>query len=273
MEIKYLCTIWGMNQPTIEEKLKLIKQAGFDGVEMKAPEGKGERIHLKNLINKTGLDIITQVRAEGRSSLEQIESLNTALLNAVELEPLLVNIHCGKDYWTLEENLQVISAAQNIAKNLELEITHEIHRARATFCTTSTMEIIKSLPEIKFTADFSHWCCVHNSLLHDQKDIVNHVIERSCYIHARVGNAITPQITDPRAPECAKAVDAHIMWWKRIVKHNKNKKTELLPICSEFGPPEYMTTLPFTNEPIADQWEINCYMKDMFKEQIGSTVQ
>ncbi len=269
MNIKYLCTIWGMSQTTVEENLKLIKQAGFDGVEMQAPEKKNERLNLKNLIKKTDLDIVTQVRAEGSSSLEQIESINTGLHNAAELNPILVNVHCGKDYWPLEENIKVISSTQDIAKELGLKIAHETHRARATFCTTSTIDIIKSLPEIRFTADFSHWCCVHNSLLQDQEEIVNQIIERTDYIHARVGNAISPQVTDPRAPECSKAVEAHITWWKKIAANNKRKSRDQLLICSEFGPPGYMTTLPFTNEPIANQWEINCYMKDMLNEQIG----
>ncbi|MCP4294997.1 MAG: sugar phosphate isomerase/epimerase, partial [Proteobacteria bacterium] len=96
--------------------------------------------------------------------------------------------------------------------------------------------------------------------------------ERSDYIHARVGSAISPQITDPRVTGWKEAVEAHVRWWERMVEHHKNNNTEVLPICSEFGPPDYMTILPFTEKPIADQWDINCYMKDMLKERLGSLV-
>ena len=136
------------------------------------------------------------------------------------------------------------------------------------FVRHSTMSIIDALPEIRFTADFSHWCCVHNSLLQDQQDSVNRVIERSDYIHARVGSATSPQITDPRAPDWKEAVETHVRWWERIAEHHKNNNSEFLPICSEFGPPEYMVTLPSTGKPIADQWDINCYMKEMLKERL-----
>jgi len=131
------------------------------------------------------------------------------------------------------------------------------------------MDIIDALPEIRFTADFSHWCCVHNSLLQDQQDSVDRVIERSDYIHARVGSATSPQITDPRASDCKEAVEAHVRWWEKIAEHHKKNNSEFLPICSEFGPPEYMVTLPSTGKPIANQWEINCYMKEMLKERLG----
>lgn len=262
--------MWGMEQPTLESKLNLIKDTGFDGVEMQIPHNNVEQKMLGALLNEIGLDLVVQVRADGSTVDQQIDSLEKELIRTLDLKTLFINVHCGKDYWPLVENIRVISTAQNIASTLGIKILHETHRARATFCTTSTMAIIKALPEIRFCADFSHWCCVHNSLLQDQQDSIDRVIERSDYIHARVGSATSPQVSDPRATEWKEAVDAHVRWWERIVKHHKNSGSAFLPICSEFGPPEYMVTLPSTGKPIADQWDINCYMKDMLKERLGN---
>jgi len=269
MKIKYLCTIWGMGQTTLEGNLNLIKDAGFDGVEMPVPRNSAEQDRLGSLLNEIGLDLVAQVRAEGSTVDEQIDFLEKEVSTVLGLNTLLTNVHCGKDYWPLAENIRVISIAQRLASELEIKILHETHRARATFCTTSTMDIIDALPEIRFTADFSHWCCVHNSLLQDQQDSVNRVIERSDYIHARVGSATSPQITDPRASDCKEVVEAHVRWWERVAECHKKNNSEFLPVCSEFGPPEYMVTLPSTGKPIADQWEINCYMKEMLKERLG----
>jgi hypothetical protein len=269
MKIKYLCTMWGMNQPTLEESFSLIKGAGFDGVEMSLPSNREEIKNIDALLKEIGLDLVAQVRAEGSTVEAQIDFLEKELNRVLGLNTLLVNVHCGKDYWPLAENIKVISIAQRLASELGIKILHETHRARATFCTTSTMDIIDALPEIRFTADFAHWCCVHNSLLQDQQDSVNRVIERSDYIHARVGSATSPQITDPRASSWEEAVEAHVRWWGKIVEHHKNSNSEFLSICSEFGPPEYMVTMPSTGKPIADQWDINCYMKEMLKERLG----
>ncbi|MHC4308032.1 MAG: sugar phosphate isomerase/epimerase family protein [Planctomycetota bacterium] len=268
MKIKYLCTVWGMEQTKLGVNLNLIKDAGFDGVEMQVPCNDAERNRLGSLLNDIGLDLVAQVRTEGSTVDEQIDFLEKELNRVLGLNTLLTNVHCGKDYWLLAENIRVISNTQRLASELGIKILHETHRARATFCTTSTMDIIDALPEIRFTADFSHWCCVHNSLLQDQQDSVNRVIERSDYIHARVGSATTPQITDPRAPDWKEAVETHLRWWEKIAEHHKDSNSEFLPICSEFGPPEYMVTLPSTGKPIADQWDINCYMKEMLKERL-----
>jgi|APSaa5957512535_1039671.scaffolds.fasta_scaffold07094_3 sugar phosphate isomerase/epimerase len=269
MKIKYLCTMWGMEQLALEDNLNLIKDTGFDGVEIQIPCNSAERNRLGALLNGIGLDLVVQVRAEGSTVDEQVDFLEKKLSSALGLNLLLANVHCGKDYWPLAENIKVISIAQRLASELGIKVLHETHRARATFCTTSTMAIIDALPEIRFTADFSHWCCVHNSLLQDQQDSMNRVIERSDYIHVRVGSATSPQITDPRVDEWREAVEAHVRWWEGIAEHRKNNNAEFLPICSEFGPPEYMVTLPSTGKPIADQWDINCYMKDMLKERLG----
>ncbi|KHE92907.1 MAG: sugar phosphate isomerase/epimerase [Candidatus Scalindua rubra] len=257
-----------MDQAILEANLNMIKDAGFDGVEMQVPCDSAERDRLGALLNEIGLDLVAQVRAEGATVDEQIVFLEKKLSSALGLNTLLTNVHCGKDYWPLAENTRVISIAQRLAGELGIKILHETHRARATFCTTSATDIIDALPEIRFTADFSHWCCVHNTLLQDQQDSVNRVIERSDYIHARVGSATSPQITDPRADEWREAVEAHVRWWVKIAEHHKNNNTEFLPVCSEFGPPDYMVILPSTGKPIADQWDINCYMKEMLKERL-----
>ena len=269
MKIKWLCTLWGMNQPTLDDNLRVIKDAGFEGVEMKVPYDCAGRNSLGVLLNENGLDLVAQVRAEGATVDAQIESLKKGLGEVAELNPLFVNAHCGKDFWHFKENRRVIASAQSFAAERGIKVLHETHRGRATFCTTATMDIIEAVPEMRFTADFSHWCCVHNSLLQDQSEAVSRVIERADYIHARVGCATSPQITDPRAPEWKDAVESHMRWWEKIAEHQKKNHAEYLPICSEFGPPPYMATLPFTGEPIADAWEINCYMKDMLKERLG----
>ena len=136
MKIKYLCTMWGMDQATLGVNLNLIKDAGFDGVEMQVPCNSAERDRLGSLLNEIGLDLVAQVRAEGLTVDEQIDFLEKELNNTLGLNTLLTNVHCGKDYWPLAENIRVISIAQRLASELGIKILHETHRARATFCTT-----------------------------------------------------------------------------------------------------------------------------------------
>ena len=56
--------------------------------------------------------------------------------------------------------------------------------------------------------------------------------------------------------------------WQRIVDRHHAAGSEILTITPEFGPPTYMHTLPFTNEPVADTWEVNVYMRDLLAKEL-----
>jgi hypothetical protein len=40
-----------------------------------------------------------------------------------------------------------------------------------------------------------------------------------------------------------------------------------MTILTEFGPPNYLPTLPYTQQPVADQWAINVYMMQMLRKR------
>ncbi|NRA37901.1 MAG: hypothetical protein HRU15_07165 [Planctomycetes bacterium] len=132
-----------------------------------------------------------------------------------------------------------------------------------------TIRYLEAEPRMKLNADFSHWCCVHESNLEDQNENMEIAIERSYHIHARVGHGEGPQVTDPRAPEWQGWVDLHLGWWKKIIQHRVAEGLEHFTICPEFGAPNYLLCLPFTNQPVTDQFAMNVYMKDRIKELIA----
>jgi hypothetical protein len=105
-------------------------------------------------------------------------------------------------------------------------------------------------------------------LLHDQAASVDRVIKHCHHIHARVGFAEGPQVNDPRAPEWREAVETHIGWWQKIIACRRQEGCPVLTICPEFGPPDYMPTQPFTRQPLANLWEVNCYMMNLLKERL-----
>jgi hypothetical protein len=61
-------------------------------------------------------------------------------------------------------------------------------------------------------------------------------------------------------------VDAHFAWWDQIVA-NKKSAGETLTVLTEFGPPHYMPTIPYSDKPVANQWEINAYMLKTFRSR------
>jgi hypothetical protein len=268
MKITWICSMWGMKGSTLRNKLETAKDAGFDGIEMGVPEDAAERRELGALLKSLGLALIAQQWTAGAGPSEHARSFEEQYARSVELGPLFVNSHTGRDIFTLEENLQVFRAVAKLEKDRGVAVLHEIHRGRATFSAVSTFELLGALPELRLTADFSHWCCVHESLLEDQAQRVDRAIAHSHYIHSRVGHAEAPQVPDPRAAEWKPAVDAHVRWWQAIAAARKAEGAKTLTVCPEFGPPPYLVTLPDTGMPIVDLWEVNRYMKDFLSGRL-----
>ena len=130
-----------------------------------------------------------------------------------------------------------------------------------------TEKYLRSFPELRLNADISHWMVVHESDLSDQKDRLDFAISRADYIHARVGYAEGPQIPHPNAPKWKATVDNHISIWQKFVD-NKKGKANTIYITPEFGPPDYMHTVPFQNKAVADTWEVNVEMKSILEKRL-----
>lgn len=264
MNLSIFCPTWGMNETDWKTKLLRIKDAGYDGVETGAPLDKDQCYLVKNLLEDLGLKLILQQWTEGKDVQQHKDSLQEQMERNALLGPLFVNSQTGKDYFEVEDMIELLQYSNEVAAKFDIEIYHETHRGRFAYSAHATARFLDALPELFITADFSHWCCVSESFLDDQKEDLSKAISRTRHIHARVGYPEGPQVTDPRAPEWKEALEYHLEWWDQIVDLNKDK---IITITPEFGPVGYLHTLPFTNLPVADQWDINCFMKDMLKER------
>jgi hypothetical protein len=134
------------------------------------------------------------------------------------------------------------------------------------FAAPATRHFIEKNPGMRLTLDISHWTNVHNSLLDDQTENVALALDRVDHIHSRIGHPDGPQVNDPRAPEWEDCVKAHLAWWDKVVALKK-QRGERLTILTEFGPPDYMPALPYTRQPLADQWAINVYMMQLLRKR------
>ncbi|RZK46938.1 MAG: sugar phosphate isomerase/epimerase, partial [Pedobacter sp.] len=156
-----------------------------------------------------------------------------------------------------------------LSKQTGIAICHETHRSRIMFAAPVTRQHIESNPDIQLTFDVSHWCNVHESMLEDQEEAVVLALQRAEHIHARIGHPEGPQVNDPRAPEWEKIVARHLQWWDAIVERKK-KENSPITILTEFGPPDYMPTEPYTRKPLADQWAINVHMMKLLRKRYQS---
>lgn len=208
--------------------------------------------------------IAQQYLPPGRESFSDYKTKYVAnLLRLVHMNPAFINSHTGKDYFSFQENCELIDIAFSITGQTGIEIFHETHRGRFAFHPNFLIPYLQRYPELKLAADFSHFCTVCETLLEDQEDTLAQIIPFITYIHARIGNTQSPQINDPRASEWTTVVSRFLTWWDLIIEHNNNKGVTEFHICPEFGPFPYMPTTPHQQIPLSDQWNVNLYMKDL----------
>ncbi|GAA3983245.1 hypothetical protein [Mucilaginibacter dorajii] len=271
MEIKILSPLWGHEHLPLQTFLDKIRVAGYHGVDTWVPADEDNRHLLYNYLQRHEMFIVThQYEAEGGTFKAFSESFVKNLYHCAEPGPILINSHTGRDYFSIQQNLDLINMAQEFSAKTGVTVAHETHRGRSGYSPQMIAELFNLQTDFLITADFSHWVCVTESMLQNFSSIVDEAIKRSRHIHSRVGFEQGSQVPNPAAPEWQYALNQFLNWWDRIISTNRQEGTRLLPITTEFGPAPYMPTIPFTNQPVADQFGINCFMKDLLAERYRS---
>jgi sugar phosphate isomerase/epimerase len=259
---------WEMWDDPLEDFLQRVKDSGFDASEIYLGSLKGAPAEIARLHRSYGLRLIGQILTQGQTYQEHIRSFESQFEFAVQCDVAFINSHTGRDIFPFEENVQIFRHVTGLSQSTGIPILVETHRGRPTYSAIETRKYLEAVPELRLTADFSHWMVVHESGLDDQRENIELAIARADYVHGRVGYAEGPQIPDPRAPEWEGAVNRHLQLWQQIIDQYKKDGKESLYITPEFGPPAYMHTAPFTNQPVGDVWEQNVYMKELLASRL-----
>lgn len=267
-QLKILATNWGF-PGTTDEFCAKAKQEGYDGIEMWWPGKKADQDELFAALKKHSLEIGFLAGGSESNFNDHFNSfktmINAAANNTVQ-RPLYINCHSGRDYFSFEQGKAFIDHTTALSKSTGIKICHETHRSRLMYSAPVAKNYLEKIADLRFTLDISHWCNVHESLLADQQETIDLVLHRTNHIHARIGHQEGPQVNDPRAPEWDEAVKAHFAWWDKVIERKK-QAGEVMTILTEFGPPNYMPTVPYTQQPLADQWGINVHMMHTLRKR------
>jgi sugar phosphate isomerase/epimerase len=266
--LKILATNWGFDG-SMDAFCAKAKKEGYDGIEQWWPCTKAEQDEMFAALKKYDLAVGFLCGA-GESEVRQHEATFKKMVEAAAKQsiqkPLYINLHSGRDYFSFDDNARLVEYTLALSKQTGIPLYHETHRSRMMFAAPATVAFLKKFPDLKLTLDISHWCNVHESMLEDQPENVALALQRTGHIHARVGYQQGPQVADPRAPEWEYAVKAHFKWWDEVVAQ-KRKAGQPITFLTEFGPPLYMQTQPYTLQPLGNQWEINVHMMKLLKKR------
>lgn len=264
MELRCFKSLWGM-EGTLEDRIARAAQAGYAGVEAALPPPEQADAFL-SLLDRHRLSLIAQVFTGG----DHATDFARQVAYAARFKPVLIVSHSARDCMSEDEQDRFFASALETESRHGIPIGHETHRQRAMFTPWTTARLLRRFPELRITADFSHWMNVCESYLEDQEENVSLAIERSLHVHGRIGFPEGPQVPHPAAPEYRTELEIYIRWWQRIFASQAGRDTPTATFTAEFGPPGYMPRLPFTNVPVADLWEVNQWMTDHVRERFAA---
>ncbi|EOG4615726.1 sugar phosphate isomerase/epimerase family protein [Pseudomonas aeruginosa] len=266
MRLEIFRTLWGYGgswQHALDEAL----DAGFDGIEARIPETAAQRTASARLLRERSIPYIATLFTstpvlprQVDAPQDHLEDLRRKLDWAAELGPRLVNVLPGNDRWALSEQVDFFASAVELANASGLHCCFEIHRGRSLYSPWVTLDVIRQVPELRFTSDISHWLVTCERLLDDPADDLSTFIERVDHIQARVGYQQGPQVPHPGAPEYSEMLAFHQRHWESIWTSQKRRGQKVTTLTPEFGPDGYLHHLPFTDVPVADLWQLNQWM-------------
>jgi hypothetical protein len=262
MKLLVFRALWGMTGP-FEEQIERIAAAGYEGVDgfLGASDLKPDK--FTNVLNSRGLKLNMGVQIFSAKELEP------TLKKLAEYNPMLIGVQSGRDSMTHEEGCAFFEEALRLEQALRIPIAHETHRGKLFFTPWDTAFYLRQFPTLKVLADISHFVNVCERLPEDQQEALDLIARNTVHIHGRVGYEEGPQVPDPSAPEYASHLAWHEKQWKKMIENRRKSGAAVMTFTPEYGPPGYLHTLPHTNVPVADLWQVCLWAAQRARQQLA----
>ena len=264
---------WGNDDP-LPSFLQQAAFDGFDGVELGLPIQAKEQRELVDFAAEFDLGLIGEVATGDwwvpqaqRSEQEHFDDMRRALDASAACGAWHLNAMAGYDAWAISKSVDFFARCQEAAAERQVTLCIETHRSRSLSTPWATLEILKQLPSLNLTCDFSHWVVVCERLLDGCDEAVAAAAHQAHHIHARVGHAQGPQVPDPAAPEYAPELEAHLGWWRQCWSSMAARGLTRITMNPEFGVDRYLPLLPYTQQPVADLASIQCWMASTLRKE------
>lgn len=261
---------WEVSTTPLPRFMEQCKANGFDGAEIYLAPREESSESIRMGLEKSGLFLIAQIASQGTTPQEHLASFKSQMKRAKECGAQFVNAHTGSDFFSFTENLDLFRHTLSLSADMGLPICHETHRGRALYNLPDTLRYLEAEPRLKLTGDFSHFMCVHETNLDERAALLAKVLPHCGHLHARVGFEEGPQVPHPMAPEWKEMRHRYLSIWKKVFSLAETNGATTFTITPEAGPPAYMPTVPFTNQPIADAWSVNLAVADWLRSELMS---
>lgn len=242
----------GVPERPVAERFDAVKDAGYDGL----------------AIDLGALDLAAARRCVPEYARTGLAGMLTAFPTSIEaLRPAL---HLAKDIGApfvivvgqvmplaVHAMIPVVQAWLRVAVEESMPIQFETHRNCITNELFATLQMLEAVPEMRLSADLSHYVVAREMMQPISAETQNHVLrvlQRSDSFQGRI--ATRSQIQVPIAfPQHRDWLETFLGWWREGFRlwRSRAPGEDLVFLC-ELGPPNYAITDARGNE-LSDRWQ------------------
>ncbi len=254
------CEQDGAAEWTLDEKFARVREAGFEAVECWLQDD--DETETKAALERNNLGLILGHRPfsldDVRATVERARRLNADFIFA---QP-------ANAFTSLPDVSRLVRDGRKLANEAGIAWFVETHRNNFTENLVQTKQLIEAVPEIRFTADLSHF--VVGGEFYGWPDEgaskrMMPVLERVSHAHGRVsdGEAIQVDVGDGQGQSAQFFVEL----WTIAMRHwlKDAQAGDVFPFATELGPPRYALTLPDGRE-YSDRWTQSLVMKRLAEQ-------
>jgi hypothetical protein len=246
---------------SLEEKLTMIRDAGFDGA--------GVRFFDRDYVK----EVSGFLRAHGMSWQAQcypqtVDDLKPIIEHVQEFGADHINLQPDVRPYRVEECIPYIEGWRRLAEDAGIAVHIETHRNRMTTDLILMLHLLDHFPDLRLTGDLSHYLLGREfawPISEEDHALMRRVIDNCWGFHGRVASReqIQVQISFPTHRDW---VNLFMGWWEYGFRSWRRRAPQdgILTFLCELGPPEYAMTDAQGYE-LSDRWIEANMMKDMVR--------
>jgi hypothetical protein len=243
---------------TLDQKLEMIRAAGFDGA--------GVRFFDRDYVRTvTGF-----LREHGMSWQAQcypqtVDDLKPIIEHVQEFGADHINLQPDVRPQRLEDCIPYIEGWRRLARDAGITLQIETHRDRMTTDLFFTLRLLDCFPDLRLTADLSHYLVGREfawPVSDENHALMHRILDNSWGFHGRVASREQVQIQTGFAHH-KDWVDLFMGWWAygfRSWRRRAGPEATLTFLC-ELGPTPYAITGADGYE-LSDRWQEALAMRD-----------
>jgi hypothetical protein len=254
---------------TLDQKLAMIRDAGFDGAGVRFFDYQYAR------------EVTAFLRAHNMTWQAQcypktVDDLKPIIEHVQELGAEHINLQADIRPYTVEECVPLIEGWLRLAQDAKLRAHIETHRDRMTTDLFFMLHLLDRFPDLRLTGDLSHYLVGREfayPVTEENHRLMRRVMDNCWGYHGRVASREQVQV-QISFPHMKHWVDLFMGWWAYGFESWKKRAPAdaTLTFLCELGPPEYAMTGPDGYE-LSDRWSEALMMKDTVRDLWHKTAQ